>query len=86
MNGIPLEAELGANVLFVTNEDKPGFIGNLGRTLGEAGINIATFDLGRIEAGNAAVALINTDEPVDEGTLEKVRSLPNVVQAESLHL
>ena len=86
VNGIPLEAELGANVLFVTNEDKPGFIGNLGRTLGEAGINIATFDLGRIEAGNAAVALINTDEPVDEGTLEKVRSLPNVVQAESLHL
>ncbi len=84
VNGISLEAELGAHMLYVINKDRPGFIGNLGSTLGEAGINIATFGLGRAEAGGDAVALVNTDGLVDDATLEKVRSLPNVVQAEAL--
>jgi D-3-phosphoglycerate dehydrogenase len=85
VNTIPMEAELGRHMLYVTNKDKPGFIGNLGRALGEAGINIATFGLGRVKAGGDAVALINVDEPVDESVLEKVRRLPDVVQAEVMH-
>ncbi|MDX1483589.1 MAG: phosphoglycerate dehydrogenase [Alphaproteobacteria bacterium] len=86
VNGISVEAELGETMLFVCNKDRPGFIGNLGRTLGEAGINIATFDLGRTEAGGDAVALVNTDGLVDDATLEKVRSLPDVMQAEALRI
>ncbi len=86
VNGISLEAELGAHMLYVTNKDRPGFIGNLGSTLGEAGINIATFGLGRSDEGGNAVALVNTDGPVDDVTLEKVRALPNVVQAEALQI
>ncbi|MEE9195626.1 MAG: NAD(P)-dependent oxidoreductase, partial [Alphaproteobacteria bacterium] len=86
VNGIALEAELGTHMLYVTNKDRPGFIGNLGSTLGEAGINIATFGLGRSEEGGSAVALVNTDGLVDEVTLEKVRALPNVVQAEALQI
>ncbi len=84
VNGIPLEAEIGQHMLFVTNQDKPGFIGSLGQTLGEAGINVATFGLGRIKAGGDAVALVNTDQAVDDATLAKVRKLPHVVQAEAL--
>jgi D-3-phosphoglycerate dehydrogenase len=86
VNGIPMEAELGATMLFVANIDRPGFIGNLGRTLGEAGINIATFHLGRSDAGGHAIALVNTDGLVDEATLEKVRALPHVIQAEALRI
>ncbi len=86
VNGIALEAELGETMLYVANKDRPGFIGNLGRTLGEAGINIATFGLGRTEAGGDAVALVNTDGMVDDTTLETVRALPDVVQAEALHI
>ncbi len=84
VNGISVEAELGQTMLYVANKDRPGFIGNLGRTLGDAGINIATFDLGRAEPGGDAVALVNTDGLVDDATLEKVRALPDVVQAEAL--
>ena len=47
IKGIQIEAELGRHMLYVTNQDKPGFIGRLGTLLGEAGINIATFHLGR---------------------------------------
>ncbi len=84
VNGIPVESEIGRHMLFVINRDKPGFIGSLGQTLGTAGINIATFGLGRIAAGEAAVALVNTDQTIDDKTLETVRCLPHVVQAEAL--
>ncbi|HUK59843.1 MAG TPA: phosphoglycerate dehydrogenase [Stellaceae bacterium] len=81
---IPMEAELGEHMLFVRNEDKPGFIGNLGRALGEAGINIATFHLGRSGPGADAVCLIQVDQALDERVLDRVRHLPNVVQAKQL--
>ncbi len=84
IKGIPIEAEVGPNMLYVTNEDKPGFIGRLGSVLGEAGVNIATFHLGRAEAGGDAVALIQVDQPVGESLLKKVLDIPAVVQAKAL--
>lgn len=85
VEGIALEAELGAHMLFVRNHDKPGFIGNLGRTLGEAGINIATLHLGRSGPGRDAICLIQVDQPLDDALLAKVRAIANVVQAKLLH-
>ena len=79
-----MEAELGEHMLFVRNRDKPGFIGNLGRTLGDAGINIATFHLGRSEPGEDAVCLIQVDQALSDDTLECVRAIPNVIQARAL--
>jgi D-3-phosphoglycerate dehydrogenase len=81
---IPMEAELGEHMLFVRNEDKPGFIGNLGRTLGEAGVNIATFHLGRAAPGSDALCLVQVDQPLDDRLLDRVRHIPNVVQAKQL--
>jgi D-3-phosphoglycerate dehydrogenase len=84
INGIGLEAELGPHMLYTVNADRPGFIGRLGSMLGDAGVNIATFNLGRTEIGGDAVALIQVDEPLDEAVLESVRALPDVVQARTL--
>ncbi len=81
---ISLEAELGPTMLFVRNQDKPGFIGNLGRTLSEAGINIATFHLGRKAAGEDAICLVQVDQPLDEAVLAHVCALPNVMQVRQL--
>ena len=53
-----------ATMIYIVNTDAPGFIGALGTTLGEAGINIATFNLGRREAGGEAVALVAVDDPI----------------------
>ena len=85
IEGIPLEAELGAYMLFVRNHDKPGFVGNLGRALGEARINIATFHLGRSAPGRDAICLVQIDQPLGEGLLQTVRGIANVVQAKELH-
>ncbi|HKF71218.1 MAG TPA: phosphoglycerate dehydrogenase [Stellaceae bacterium] len=84
IENVPMEAELGANMLFVRNKDKPGFIGNLGRTLGEAGINIATFHLGRTAPGEDAICLVQVDQPLSELLLEQVCTIPDVVQAKLL--
>ena len=75
--GIKVEADLSGRMLYVVNEDAPGFIGRLGTTLGEAGVNIGTFHLGRRAAGGEAVLLLSVDQPVD-GALEKVKQLPGV--------
>jgi D-3-phosphoglycerate dehydrogenase len=84
IEGIAMEAELGPNILFVRNQDKPGFIGNLGRALGDAGVNIATFHLGRLGPEQDAIALIQVDQPLTEALLDRVRSIAHVVQVKGL--
>jgi D-3-phosphoglycerate dehydrogenase len=84
LKGIPVEADFARHMLYVTNQDKPGFIGRFGATLAEAGINIATFHLGRAEAGGDAICLVSVDEKVGEDVLALVRRLPLVVQATAL--
>ncbi len=84
IKGIQVEADFSPHMLYVTNEDRPGFIGRFGALLAEANINIATFHLGRASAGGDAICLVSVDEEVPEMVLEGVRHLPQVRQAASL--
>src|SRR6202142_1833012 len=61
IKGIKVDAEFTPSMIYVTNEDKPGFIGRFAGLLGEAGVNIATFALGRDEPGGSAIALVSID-------------------------
>jgi D-3-phosphoglycerate dehydrogenase / 2-oxoglutarate reductase len=85
IKGIRMDAEFGPSMIYITNLDKPGFIGKFSSTLGEAGINIATFHVGREAPGGNAVALIEIDGELPEPVLAKVRALPQVQQAKPLH-
>ncbi|HVV93253.1 MAG TPA: phosphoglycerate dehydrogenase, partial [Hyphomicrobiales bacterium] len=69
IKGIAVDAEFGPSMLYVTNEDKPGYIGALGTTLGQAGMNIATFSLGRSTPGGDAIALVQVDGPIGADVL-----------------
>jgi len=84
VKGIQLEAAFAPHLLYVTNEDKPGFIGRLGTLLGEAKVNIANFALGRVMAGQDAIALVEVDGGVPDATLTAIRGLPAVKQAKVL--
>jgi D-3-phosphoglycerate dehydrogenase len=84
IKGIAVEAELGRHMLYVTNRDKPGFIGRLGTLLGAEGVNIATFHLGRSSRGEDAIALIEVDEALSDALLARIREIPDVVQAAAL--
>lgn len=86
ISGVPLEAALGPRMLYINNEDKPGLIGGLGSVLGDAGVNIANFHLGRHEVNGEtdAIALVEVDERVDAPLLEQINQLPSVKQAKLL--
>ncbi|WP_213982249.1 phosphoglycerate dehydrogenase [Sphingomonas sp. dw_22] len=83
--GIKVEADLAGPMLYIVNEDAPGFIGRLGSTLGEASVNIGTFHLGRRSAGGEAVLLLSLDEEVSPDLIAKVRALPGVKTAMALN-
>ncbi len=82
--GIGIEADLAGDMLYIVNEDAPGFIGRVGTLLGETGINIGTFHLGRREAGGEAVLLLSLDSPIPQDVLEKARKLPGVKTVKAL--
>jgi D-3-phosphoglycerate dehydrogenase len=82
--GVKVEADLAGDMLYIVNEDAPGFIGRLGTTLGQANVNIGTFHLGRRAAGGEAVLLLSVDSPVEEPLLGQVRALPGVKTVRAL--
>ncbi len=84
IKGIRMDAEFGPSMIYITNLDKPGFIGKFSSTLGDAGINIATFHVGREAPGGDAIALIEIDGELSPEVLAKVRALPQVQQAKPL--
>ena len=84
IKGIKVDAEFSPSMIYVTNEDKPGFIGRFAGLLGDAKVNIATFALGRDAPGGSAIALVQVDGDVPPSALDKIQTLPGVKQAKAL--
>ena len=74
IKGITIDAEIGEHMIYTTNKDVPGIIGTLGQTLGENGVNIANFTLGRTEPGKDAIALLYIDGAVPEKALDALKA------------
>lgn len=81
---IDMDFALSEHMLFVRNQDKPGFIGNFGTLMGENGVNIATFNLGRETPGGEAVTVVALDDAVSDEVLKQVSQLKHVVRARRL--
>jgi D-3-phosphoglycerate dehydrogenase len=73
-------------MLAVSNEDRPGVIGNLGTTLGNQNVNIARLHLSRDAAAKKALVILNTDSPVSSDVLDKLRKLPHVISVTPIKL
>ncbi|HZF42748.1 MAG TPA: phosphoglycerate dehydrogenase [Sphingomonadaceae bacterium] len=84
MFGIKVEADLAGDMIHLVNDDAPGFIGRLGAALGDAGVNIATFNLGRRAAGGEAIALVSVDETIGAELAATLRALPGVRRVNAL--
>jgi D-3-phosphoglycerate dehydrogenase len=84
VKGMALEGDFSPVTLYVNNLDKPGFIGGLGAMLGAAGINIATFHLGRTDAGGEAIALIGVDSVPSPELVDQLRAMEQVRYAKAL--
>lgn len=76
--GVQMDAAFFENMLYVRNEDRPGFVGKLGQILGDANVNIATFSMGRMDQGGEAVCLVAIDGPLDGATKANIENVPHV--------
>ncbi|MDQ0326118.1 D-3-phosphoglycerate dehydrogenase [Rhodopseudomonas julia] len=84
IKGINMEAELSERMLYITNNDKPGFIGRIGSLLGENGINIARMQFGRDFEGGNAIALVSVDHAISPELMEAINRIENVQQVKPL--
>ena len=84
VKGMELDAPFASAMLYVNNLDKPGFIGRLGSLLADANINIATFNLGRVEAGEDAIALVGVDQAPSAALIDQLKAMANVKEARAL--
>lgn len=80
-----LDAQPSGAILVLHNEDAPGVVGNVGRTLGEAQLNIAQLALARDDK-QGALALVNLDSPASAATIEKLGKLPHVKRVVQVQL
>ena len=84
IKGIELESDFGNNMIYITNTDKPGFIGSLGTIFGNANVNLASFHLGRDAAGGNAIALVEVDGDIPDSLIWAVGKLAHVQQVKPL--
>ena len=80
------EATPEGNILLMHNYDKPGVIGNIGKTLGKNGVNIAKMHLSRQKTGGVAISLIHVDKPVSTNVLKKLSKLPHIISVKQITL
>lgn len=86
INGFRIEAIPHGHMLVTRNHDVPGVIGRIGSILGEHNVNISRFHLGRRERGGEAMAVIETDAPLTDETLNELRSFEQVISARQIEL
>jgi D-3-phosphoglycerate dehydrogenase len=84
IKGINMDAEVGQHMIYIANTDVPGMIGFMGSTLGDAGVNIANFQLGREKESGDAIALLYVDELVSQDVLDKLTAHHAIKQAKPL--
>ncbi|MFN3688954.1 phosphoglycerate dehydrogenase [Salinarimonas sp.] len=81
---INVDAEFAPHMIYVRNEDKPGFIGAFGSLLGDAGVNIATFSLGRDAPGGDAICFVSVDQKPSAELLDRIEAIPQVKRARAV--
>jgi D-3-phosphoglycerate dehydrogenase / 2-oxoglutarate reductase len=86
VNAFRMEAVPEGHILMLHNRDVPGVVGNVGMLLGRHAINIAGIELGRERVGGMALSLIHVDDAVPAEVLAELRTVPNIVSADLLHL
>lgn len=78
INAYRIEAPLTGNLVFTRHADQPGVIGAIGSVLGGAGINISHMEVGNAEGSDIAVAVIGVSTPLDDNTLQSLKSVPAI--------
>jgi len=71
-------------MIYFSNNDKPGVIGNIGSVLGQSHVNIAGMQLGRDREGGRALALLLVDNAVGPEVLQRLLMIENILTAKAI--
>lgn len=86
LDGFNIDFYPSGNLLYIQHMDRPGVIGHVGKVLGDHGVNIATMQVGRKEAGGEAIMVLSFDKPLQEEMIDKLKSLQDIVTINSIIL
>ena len=86
INNFRIEAIPRGYMLVMHNRDVPGVIGRVGTILGERGINISAFHLGRRERGGEAMAVIELDAPASDETRQELLASEGIISVQQVKL
>jgi len=84
IDGFRIEVIPSGYMLVTRSSDVPGVVGRIGTKLGESGINISHFHLGRRERGGEAISVIETDAPLGEQTLKELRAFEQIISTRQI--
>lgn len=85
IDGHDFDVPPAEHMLVISNDDRPGVIGTMGVLLGDAGINIAEMDVGRVKAAGTAVMLLATTTEVPTEVVDALRAAPGILSVDVLH-
>ena len=85
IDGHDFDVPPAEHMLVITNDDRPGVIGTVGVVLGDAGVNIADMDVGRIKSAGTAVMLLSTTAEVPVDLVDALRVAPGILSVDVLH-
>ena len=86
LNGFNIDFNPQGNLLYIQHTDQPGVIGNVGRILGDHGINIATMQVGRKQIGGEAIMMLSFDKQLDEATISTLSNLDEIISIRKIDL
>ncbi|WP_226677058.1 phosphoglycerate dehydrogenase [Mesobacillus jeotgali] len=86
LDGFNIDFHPSGNLLYIQHMDRPGVIGHVGKVLGDHGVNIATMQVGRKEAGGEAIMVLSFDKPLEDEMIDKLKSLQDIVTINSIIL
>ncbi|MGN1401258.1 MAG: phosphoglycerate dehydrogenase [Bacillus sp. (in: firmicutes)] len=86
LNGFAIDFVPSGNLLYIQHTDKPGVIGRVGKVLGDNGINIATMQVGRKQAGGEAIMVLSFDKPLSEEMYAKMLELDDITSLHKINI
>ena len=85
VDGHSFDVPPAEHMLVISNDDRPGVIGTVGMLLGNANVNIADMDVGRIASAATAVMLLAVTAEVPTHVIDTLREAPGILSVKVLH-
>ena len=86
VNNFRVEFKPEGHLIYIINKDVPGVVGKVGMTLGEAGVNIAEYNLARNTSGGTAMSIVAVDSPLEDDTFSELQHARAIVEVKQVRL